>query len=151
MGRGLPRERVITMNINFENCTIELNAAEMKEAKKYGSDMYRTVMDARRDNPGYRVVEVKAKKSTSDFSKLNLKTIRAYVEKHGSEEQKKHFEFISKRTIDEDGEYCEAQPFFLIKQWFLNDFPEIKQGRKEYREKVQKIYDAAADKAAAAA
>ena len=139
------------MNINFNNSTIELTKSEMSEASKYGSDMYNAVMAARRDNPGYRVVEIKAKKAKSDFANLDLKTIASYVEKHGNDEQKKNFAIISKRTIDEDGEYCEAQPFFLIKQWFLNDFPEIKQGRKEYREKVQKIYDAAADKAAAAA
>ena len=139
------------MFVNFENSTIELTKSEMTAAKQYGSEMYNAVMAARRDNPGYRVVEIKAKKVKSDFANLDMKTIASYVEKHGNDEQKKNFAFISKRTIDEDGEYCEAQPFFLIKQWFLNDFPEIKQGRKEYREKVQKIYDAAADKAAAAA
>lgn len=137
------------MNINFNNSTIELTKSEMSEASKYGSDMYNAVMAARRDNPGYRVVEIKAKKAKSDFANLDLKTIASYVEKHGNDEQKKNFAIISKRTIDEDGEYCEAQPFFLIKQWFLNEFPEIKQGRKEYREKVQSIFESAAAKAAA--
>ncbi len=137
------------MNINFNKNTIELTTAEMNEAKKYGSDMYNAVTAARRDNPGYRVIEVKTKKVKSEFSNLDMKTITAYVEKHGSDEQKSNFAFISKRTIDEDGEYCEAQPFFQIKAWFLAEFPEIKQVRKDYREKIQKIYDAAAEKAVA--
>lgn len=137
------------MFVNFEKNTIELSAAEMNDAKKYGSEMYNAVMAARRDNPGYRVVEVKAKKAKSDFANLNLKTIASYVEKNGTDEQKKNFAFISKRSIGEDGEYCEAQPFFQIKAWFLAEFPEIKQGRKDYREKVQSIYEAAAAKAAA--
>lgn len=137
------------MNINFNKNTIELTTAEMNEAKKYGSDMYNAVTAARRDNPGYRVIEVKTKKAKSEFSNLDMKTITAYVEKHGSDEQKSNFAFISKRTIDEDGEYCEAQPFFQIKAWFLAEFPEIKQGRKNYREKIQKIYEAAAEKAVA--
>ena len=137
------------MNINFNNSTIELTKSEMTAAKQYGSEMYNAVMAARRDNPGYRVVEIKAKKVKSDFANLDMKTIASYVEKHGNDEQKKNFAFISKRTIDEDGEYCEAQPFFLIKQWFLNEFPEIKQGRKEYREKVQNIFESAAAKIAA--
>ena len=139
------------MNINFNKSTIELTASEMNEAKKFGSEMYHQVMAARRDNPGYRVVEIKAKKTKSDFANLDMKTIKAYVEKHGTDEQKNNFALISKRTIGEDGEYCEAQPFFQIKAWFLAEFPEIKQGRKAYREKVQAIYEAAADKAAAAA
>ena len=139
------------MNINYNKNTIELTKTEMNEAKKYGSDMYSDVMAARRDNPGYRVVEIKTKKTKSDFANLDMKTIKAYVEKHGTDEQKNNFALISKRTIGEDGEYCEAQPFFQIKAWFLAEFPEIKQGRKAYREKVQAIYEAAADKAAAAA
>ena len=137
------------MTINYEKKAIELTTAEMKEAKKYGSDMYNDLREARNDNPGFRVVEVKVKKSKNDFSDLNMKTIKAYVEKHGSDEQKEHFEFISKKTITEDGEYVEAQSFFQIKKWFLEEFSELKQARKEYREKVQKIYEAAEAKAAA--
>ena len=137
------------MNINFNNSTIELTKTEMSEATKYGSEMYNAVMAARRDNPGYRVVEIKTKKVKSDFANLDLKTISSYVGKNGNDEQKANFAFISKRTIGEDGEYCEAQPFFQIKAWFLAEFPEIKQGRKDYREKIQSIYEAAAAKAAA--
>ena len=137
------------MNINFNNTTIELTKTEMSAASQYGSEMYNAVMAARRDNPGYRVVEIKTKKAKADFANLDMKTIKAYVEKHGTDEQKANFTLISKRTIGEDGEYCEAQPFFQIKAWFLNEFPEIKQGRKDYREKIQSIYEAAAAKAAA--
>lgn len=137
------------MTINYNNNTIELTTAEMKEAQKYGSDMYNMVREARIDNPGFKVKEIKAKKSKSDFGTLDMKTIKAYVEKHGSDEQKEHFEFISKKTITEDGEYVEAQSFFQIKKWFLEEFSELKQARKEYREKVQKIYEAAEAKAAA--
>ena len=137
------------MTINFAVRSIELTAAEMKEAQKYGSDMYKELCAARRDNPGFKVVEVKAKKSKSDFADLNMKTIKAYVEKHGDDEQKEHFAFISKRRITEDGEYVEAQSFFEIKKWFLSEFSELKKARKEYREKVQKIYEAAEAKACA--
>ena len=134
------------MNINFTTNTIELTKAEMREAAKYGSKMYNAVMDARRDNPGSRIVELKAKKTKAAFASLDMKFIKEYVEKHGSDEQKAAFTFITKRTVNEDGEYCEAQSFFQIKSWFLAEFPEIKQSRKDYREKIQSIYDAAAAK-----
>ena len=134
------------MNINFTTNTIELTKAEMRDAAKYGSEMYNTVMAARRDNPGSRIVELKAKKTKAAFASLDMKAIKDYVEKHGSDEQKATFAFITKRTVDADGEYCEAQSFFQIKSWFLAEFPEIKQSRKDYREKIQSIYDAAAAK-----
>jgi hypothetical protein len=139
------------MTINFSLHTIELTTAEMKEAQKFGSDMYNMVREARIDNPGFNVKEVKAKakKAKNDFGDLNMKTIKAYVEKHGTEEQKEHFAFISKKSIDAEGEYVEAQSFFEIKKWFLNEFTELKKARKDYREKVQAIYEAAEAKACA--
>lgn len=134
------------MTINFNKKTIELSKSEMKEAKIFGSDMYKDLQTARKDYPKFKVVELKARKNTSDFANLTMETIRNYVAKNGTDDQKATFAFISKRTVKEDGEYCEPQPFFSIKTWFLNEFPEFKNARKAYREKITSIYDAAASK-----
>lgn len=139
------------MYIDLTMKAIVLTKAEMKEALTYGTQKYENLQAARRDYPGFKTVEEKTKRNKSDFSNLDMKTIKAYVENHGSDEQKEKFSFISKRTINKDGEYCEAQPFFKIKEWFLREFPEIKQARKDYREKVLKIYEAAEAKAEALA
>ena len=141
--------KVTTMTINFNRGTIELTSTEMKSAMIYGSDTYKDLQAARRDYPTFKTVEIKAKRNNNDFSDLTLKAISAYVELRGTEAQKEHFAFISKRTIDEDGAYCEPQPFFIIKQWFLATFPELKAERKAYREKVQAILDEAKAKVAA--
>lgn len=134
------------MKINMSKKTIELTKDEMKAASEFGTTKYKNLQAARRDYPDFRVVEIKSKKNTSDFASLDMETITNFVLKHGTEEQKDNFAFISKRTITEEGEYCEPQPFFKIKAWFLNEFPEIKQIRKDYRQKVISIYDAAATK-----
>ena len=140
------------MKTNLTTKTIELTKTEMKAAMTYGTAEYNALQAIRRDYPGFEVVEaVKVKKSKADFADLNMKTIRAYVEKHGDDAQKQNFAFISKKSVDEDGEYHEAQSFFEIKKWFLNEFPEIKQMRKDFRMKVQEIYEAAEAKAQAAA
>ena len=138
------------MTINEKKKAIVLTKAEMKDAKIVGSEMYNMLQMARRDYPGFKTVEEKSKRNKVDFAGLNMKTIKAYVEKNGSDEQKETLVFISKKTVDEDGNYHEAQSFFQIKSWFLNEFPEIKKQRKAYREKVQKIYEEAEAKAAAA-
>ena len=118
------------MKTNLNNKTIELTKTEMNAAMTYGTDEYRALQEIRRDYPGFKVVELKPKKNNADFAELNMKTIRTYVNKHGSEAQKNHFDFISKRTVDDDGEYHETQSFFLIKKWFLDEFPEIKAQRR---------------------
>ena len=137
------------MKINMTDNTIELTAAETKNAFTYGTREYRNLQAARRDYPDYEVVTIETKRTRNDFSELTLKSISAYVQKHGTDEQKEHFAFISKRHIDDDGAYCEPLPFFQIKSWFLDTFPEIKQERKAYREKVQAILDEAKSKVAA--
>ncbi len=139
------------MKINEKIKTIELTKAEMKDAMTVGSELYRLLQEARRDYPGFKPVVERPKRNTSDFSGLDMKTIRLYVTKHGTEKQKNDFALLSERTITEDGEYREVQSFFEIKKWFLNEFPEIKQARKDYREKVLEIYRSAEAKAEAAA
>ncbi len=140
------------MKTNLTEKKIELTKTEMKNAMTYGTKEYDALQAIRRDYPGFEIVEaVKGKKGKSDFASLDMKTIKAYVTKHGSDEQKENFAFISKKTVDENGEYHEAQSFFEIKKWFLNEFPEIKQQRIDYRKKVREIYDAAEAKAEAAA
>ena len=41
------------MKINHKNCTIELTKTEMKEAETFGSQMYKDLREARKDNPKY--------------------------------------------------------------------------------------------------
>ena len=137
------------MRIDPSTSSIELSAAEAKKAYTFGTREYRNLQAARRDYPDYEVVTNKSTRNHNDFSELTLKSISAYVVKKGTEEQKEHFAFISKRHIDDDGAYCEPLPFFQIKSWFLATFPEIKQERKAYREKVQAILGEAKAKVAA--
>ena len=136
------------MKTRLKDRTIVLTKAEMRAAMIYGTDAYNNLQAIRRDYPCSTIVEEKVKRGKSDFAGLDMKTIRAYVEKHGNDSQKQNFAFISKRSIDEDGEYHKAQSFFDIKKWFLNEFPEIRKQRKDYREKVQDIYESASRNAA---
>lgn len=137
------------MKINETKKMIVLTAAEMKEARKFGTPEYRALQEARRDYPGFATVQEKRKKNNGDFAKLTKADIIRYVDRHGSEEQKNTLVFLTKKTVDpETGEYHEPQPFFEVKKWFLNEFPDLRKARADYRQKVQSIYDAAEAKAA---
>ena len=138
------------MKINFARTTIELDKAEMKEAQKYGSEMYRSLMDARHDNPGFRVVEIKAKKVKTPLDRLNMATIKAFVKAHGNPEQKEEFLAISTPHYTEDDIYIEAKPFVEIKKWFLAEFPEYKKAIDDRDTEMKKIFKAVNDKIEAA-
>ena len=133
------------MNIMFSSSTIELTKAEMKEAQKYGSEMYKELMNARRDNPGFRVVEIKAKKVKTPLDRLNMATIKAYVKDHGSPEQKEKFLAISSPHYTEDV-YIEAKSFVEIKKWFLTEFPTYKKTLDDHDAEMKKIFKAIDDK-----
>ena len=132
------------MTINFNTKTIELTKTEMTDASKYGSQMYRDLMDARRDNPDFRVVEIKSKtkKVKSPLDSLNLATIKAYVKMNGSPEQKQKFLTISNATITEEGAILPAKSFPEIKKWFLVEFPKYKAALEAHEAEMNRIFDA---------
>ena len=132
------------MTINFNTKTIELTKTEMNEASKYGSEMYRNLMDARRDNPDFRVTEIKtkAKKFKTPLDSLNLATIKAYVKVNGSADQKQKFLTISNATITDEGVIIPAQPFPYIKKWFLAEFPQYKAALEAHDAEIVRIFNA---------
>ncbi len=138
------------MTINFNTKTIELTKNEMNAASNYGSQMYRDLMNARRDNPDFSVTEIKVKaKKKTPLSRLTLASIKAYVKAHGSPEQKREFLKISVPTVTDDGIYCPAQSFFDIKKWFLAQFPQYKATVEAYDAEIISIYNAIDAKIAA--
>ena len=125
------------MNILFSCGTIELTKAEMKDAQKYGSDMYNKLMAARHDNPGFKVVEAKVKKTKNPLDSLTIKTIKAYVKLNGNDDQKNMF-------LD----LCEEKTFFEVKKWFLAEFPKFKDDLENRHEEMKKVFKAIDDKIA---
>ncbi len=65
-----------------------------------------------------------------------MKDIAAHVEKYGSDNQKKDFEFLTNGAE-------EKASFFEVKKWFMNEF-NLRKELKEYRSKVQSIVECAA-------
>lgn len=130
------------MKVDFARSVIELTKDEMKKAQEFGSTMYSNLMTARRDNLGFRVVEIKAKKVKTPLDKLNMATIKAYVKAHGSPEQKQEFLAISTSHYTEDDVYIEAKPFVEIKKWFLAEFPKYREAMDNHEAEMKKIFDA---------
>ena len=135
------------MKVNYLARTLELSVEEWNSAMNYGSPAYIALQEAKRDNPGFQVVKVKAKKSNADFAKLTSKSIELYVAKNGTPEQKEAYATLTKRTIDSFGTIHEPAKFMEVKSWFLNVFPQVKDELIAHRQKVQAILDEAEQKA----
>jgi hypothetical protein len=131
-----------TITINAKNRTIELSNTFAKAASLFGSEEYRQLQEARRDYPSYRVVTVKQKGTgNAEFAKLSFKFMDKYVKDHANSDDLKA-EYRSLRGLNADWEKDDngfAEEFQIIKDWFLNAFPEFEQARKERIELLAKI------------
>ena len=64
-----------TLNINLKDRTIEMTKAFATAAGRFGTEEYRILQEARRDQPNYRVTVKKSKKSRDSLKGLNYKYI----------------------------------------------------------------------------
>lgn len=135
------------MTINYDLRSLELSATEWNEAMTFGTPTYDNLQTAKRDNPGFQVVKVKAKKSCADFARLTAKSIKHYVEVNGTAEQVEAYRTLTMRTIDALGFIHEPAKFMEVKSWFLKEFPQVKDELIAHRAKVQAILDEAEAKA----
>lgn len=128
------------MKINEMKKVIEMNAKEYDLATTYGTEEYHALREIRNDYPGFAVEIVSVKKPVKVKDKLNMKTIKAYVKAHGTDDQKAEFETIAFPHITDDGLYIEAQPFFQIRKWFYAQFPEYKKAVDDHQATIDGIF-----------
>lgn len=131
-----------SISINTKNRTIELSNAFTKAASIFGSDEYRQLQEARRDYPSYRVVTIKQKNTSSaEFMKLSYKFMDKYVKEH-LEDNALKAEYLDLRGLDENWEKNEnviPAGFQIIKDWFMNTFPEFEKFHTDRKALLEKI------------
>ena len=125
-----------TITINAKNRTIELSNTFAKAASLFGSEEYRQLQEARRDYPNYRVITVKQKGTgKAEFAKLSFDFMDKYIANHDVSDDLKA-EYRSLRGLDENGV---AVDFQIVKDWFLNNFPEFEKFRADRLALLEKI------------
>ena len=124
------------ITINTKNHTIELSKAFAKVATIFGTDEYNQLQTVRRDYPNYRVVTLKQKSTgKAEFAKLSFDFMDKYIVSHDVNDGLKA-EYNSLRGRDENGV---AADFQIVKDWFLNAFPEFEQFHNERKALLEKI------------
>lgn len=118
-----------TIRINTKKNVIEMSNAFAKAAKNVGSEEYKTLQEARRDYPNFRVETKKAarKTATNSFKGLTYDYMEKYISKHDDEDQSIMNEFKMLRGESEEAEemLAESCSYNEIKTWFFKKYPEI--------------------------
>ena len=136
------------MNANLYTKKIEMTKNEAKAAGKIGSEKFEELRQYMTMYPGYEIQIKAAVKRKSEFSKLDYKYMKNYIQKHDDDNGTIMAEFneliaLDKKNKVAGAEHLEAASYIDVKKWFLAKFPEIKKFKEEHSKKVQEILAAA--------
>lgn len=121
--------------INRKNSTIELTSKKFATASsRYGTDEYKEVQNACRENPGFKVVVVSSRKAPkSSYKGLTYKYMEDYIAKHDDEDGTILEEYMTLRAMTDEAEeaFAESLSYQEMKEWFLDKFPAIAEFHKK--------------------
>ena len=117
------------MKVNMFERTIVLTKKEMTAASRYGSDAYKELQNARRDNPGFEVVTISrvVKTQRETYKGLTYEYMEKYIKSHDDAEKTVWKEYMIYRgtPIDPADELPVAHTYKQMKAWFLDKYEEI--------------------------
>ena len=105
--------------INHTNRTITISAAFQRAAAEYNTDAFKTLMEIRKDCPGYKVVCTSPRKPAKQKSKITFARMQHYMScLRGGAEYLEIFEKVK--------DFAKSQPnyYLTVSRWFNESFPD---------------------------
>ena len=131
-------KKSISITLNRQNNTIEVTKKFYEAASKYNSEEELLLRGAQQNNPGYKV-EVISRKTKSTYKGLDYDFMTTYIKAHDDENKTKMAAFLEMRALTAEAIMMDVAPadYLSVKEWFLNEFPEI----EAFHEKRQQMLD----------
>lgn len=117
------------IRINFAEQTIEITKAYAKKAEKYGSEEYKKLLEARKENPEYKVyVVASAKRKTPKTSAkgMDYAFMENYIKNHENSDEilTEYYKLRGNKEKNKDA-LASSQSYGQIKKWFLEQYKEL--------------------------
>ena len=116
-----------TLKIDFDNKTIVMDRTFAEKVKDTRSDEYLHLQTVRKDYPDYRVItrKIKTNPNKQTYSGLTYAYMEDYILNHGDNDasKKAYSEYRELRNIAKC--HGKGKGYPVIKQWFLERYPEI--------------------------
>ena len=140
--------------INHAKKALEISKKFDKEASVFKSTANNILREAQQAYPNYRVIVKSPSKKTLE-SRIKMKDILYYVEKHSGKDSKEWQALEELRgnsakelkDMSKDGrifEIEETASFFAIKKWFFETYPEIQQRVEKRKKRIEELVSGAA-------
>ena len=131
------------ITINTAARSIELSKKFAAAAAKYGTEEYRMLQEARRDYPGYEVVEAakKAKATKDPYKKLDFDFMEKYILAHEDPEQKKMKTYLDLRgkSVEAIENGAASKSLSEIRSWFLSAYPQVAQFHEKREQEMMRL------------
>ena len=125
--------------VDFINSKIILTKKFYKAATTLNSPEYTTLMQLRRDNPGFAVElrEIKKKEGKKSYRNLTYEHMEAYIITRDGKGSEAHKEFAQVKKLSQ----VQAGPYAYVKSWFLKKYKDEFQQEEETTEAPAKQPD----------
>lgn len=125
--------------IDFINNTMTITKTFERAANNPYSEEYKLVQKIRADFPAMQLVRKAstATKRPNPFKGLTYAAMERYILREGSSELMSEFEMVRASSMFENN------PYLLVRNWFVQRFPEYMEQRNEGQELHIKTYEAA--------
>ena len=129
-----------TITLNHKTRTIEVTKKFYAAASKYNSEEEILLRGAQQNNPGYKV-EVISRKTKSTYKGLDYEFMTTYIKAHDDENKTKMAAFLEMRALTAEAIMMDVAPadYLSVKEWFLNEFPEIEAFHEKRKQMLANI------------
>ena len=136
-----------TITLNHKTRTIEVTKKFYAAASKYNSEEELLLREAQKNNPGFKVV-VATRKTKSTYKGLDYEFMTTYIKAHDDENKTKMAAFLEMRALTAEAIMMDAAPadYLSVKEWFLNEFPEIEAFHEKRQQMLAEIEKKSAEK-----
>lgn len=125
-----------SITINEKNRTIELTKKFASSAKRFGTDAYNQLQEARTDYPSFRVITKSSRKKSERFKGLTYDFMENYIKGHDDGDGTKLAKFNDLRATSDEAKTvgAEAATYGEIKAWFFKQYPAFAEFQKKREE-----------------
>ena len=125
--------------INRAKRTIEITKKFDNASKRYGTDEYDILQNIRREYPNFKITVIKRNTRKDIYKGLTPKKIKEFIIRHDDEEKSmmKAFEDFNGK-FDDELSAGSKMSIKKIREWFLEQYPEVKAYYDSLKEKSEK-------------
>ena len=128
--------------INDKNRSIEISKKFANEARKFGTEEYSILQEARAAYPKYKVVVKAAAKRADSFKGLNHEYMEKFIKSHEKKDDNGNvidnlttfYKLTGREADGSKKDFSEIATYGELKRWFLEKYPEVAIRRKSIDE-----------------